>query len=355
MEKKIEINGIKFDVSTIENVYIESVEYIFVPKYLKDNSLKNKVTHNVYQFLNMEPYGLFNSEIDLDSIDYIVENLNGYIENEESGVICKQTKEYKYIETSMVDCLVICADKEYRFYGSGIDCANANILYNKVKLLLKGMNNSNSTVSSLTDAINKTSTSVGKFSKRIGKLSMEKKVILAAIAIFVFFFIVISIGASNEEKENFTTTINRTTELTTTYEYIDESESEDTTTSDYEEIETDEFITEEKTTETTTKETTTKETTTKETTTKETTTKETTTKETTTKETTTKETTTKEVTTTTEEYIEEISIYNVSGVLIHKEIDFNNKSIDVSEIVSGVYFIKIKTENETFVQKFIKE
>ena len=291
MDKKIEINGIKIDVSAIENVYLESVEYIFVPKYLKDNSLKNKVTHNVYQFLNMEPYGLLNNEIDLDSIKYIVENLNGYIENEESSVICKQTKEYKYIETSMVDCLVIRADKEYRFYGSGIDCPNANMLYNKVKLLMKGMNNSNSTVSSLTDAFHKTSTSVGKLSKTIGKLSLEKKVLLAAIVIFIFLFIVISIGASNEKKEISTTTINQTTESTSIYEYIDESELDDTTTSDFEEMETDEFIPEVETTETTTKEST--------------------------KETTTKPTTTKEVTTTTEEYIEDVVYITNTGSKYH--------------------------------------
>lgn len=297
MDKKIEINGIKIDVSAIENVYLESVEYIFVPKYLKDNSLKNRVTRNVYQFLNMEPYGLLNNEIDLDSIKYIVENLNGYIENEESSVICKQTKEYKYIETSMVDCLVICADKEYRFYGSGIDCANANMLYNKVKLLMKGMNNSNSTVSSLTDAFHKTSTSVGKLSKTIGKLSLERKVLLAAIVIFIFLFIVVSIGASNEKKENLTTTINQTTQSTSIYEYIDESELDDTTTSDCEEIGTDEFIPEVETTETTTKEITTK--------------------ETTTKETTTKPTTTKEVTTTTEEYVEDVVYITNTGSKYH--------------------------------------
>ena len=61
------------------------------------------------------------------------------------------------------------------------------------------------------------------------------------------------------------------------------------------------------------------------------------------------------ITTNDYEYIEEISIYNLSGVLIYKETDFNNKSVDVSDMVSGVYFIKVKTENETFIQKFIKE
>ena len=61
------------------------------------------------------------------------------------------------------------------------------------------------------------------------------------------------------------------------------------------------------------------------------------------------------ITTNDYEYVEEISIYNLSGVLIYKETDFNNKSVDVSNMVSGVYFIKIKTENEAFIQKFIKE
>ena len=297
MEKKFEINGIKFDVTAIKKVYLESAEYIFVPKYRKDNSLKNKVTHNVYQFLNMEPYGLFNSEIDLANIKYVVENLNGFIENEEPSVICKQTKEYKYIETAIVDCVVILSDKEYRFYGSGIDCANANMLYNKVNLLMKGMNNSNSAVSTVTDVLNKTSTSVGKLSKTIVKLPKEKKVLLAAVLFFIFLSIIISIGASKEKKENLTTTINQTIEPTSVYEYIDVDGVEDTTTSDYDGIEIDEFTTEVETSETTTKETTTK--------------------EPSTKETTTKQTSTKEVTTTTEEYVEEVVYITNTGSKYH--------------------------------------
>ena len=56
----------------------------------------------------------------------------------------------------------------------------------------------------------------------------------------------------------------------------------------------------------------------------------------------------------TETYIEEISIYTLSGVMIYKEVDFNNKSVDVSEYNSGVYVIKIKSNDKVVMKRFIK-
>ena len=56
----------------------------------------------------------------------------------------------------------------------------------------------------------------------------------------------------------------------------------------------------------------------------------------------------------TETYIEEISIYTLSGVMVYKEVDFNNKSVDVSEYNSGVYVIKIKSNDKVVMKRFIK-
>ena len=56
----------------------------------------------------------------------------------------------------------------------------------------------------------------------------------------------------------------------------------------------------------------------------------------------------------TETYIEEICIYTLSGVMVYKEVDFNNKSVDVSEYNSGVYVIKIKSNDKVVMKRFIK-
>ncbi|MBR5147017.1 MAG: T9SS type A sorting domain-containing protein, partial [Bacteroidales bacterium] len=57
----------------------------------------------------------------------------------------------------------------------------------------------------------------------------------------------------------------------------------------------------------------------------------------------------------TEAYIEEICIYTLSGVMIYREIDFDNKSIDVSNMNSGVYFVMIKTNDVVVTKRFVKE
>ena len=56
----------------------------------------------------------------------------------------------------------------------------------------------------------------------------------------------------------------------------------------------------------------------------------------------------------TETYIEEICIYTLSGVMVYKEVDFNNKSVDVSEYNSGVYVIMIKSNDKVVMKRFIK-
>ena len=56
-----------------------------------------------------------------------------------------------------------------------------------------------------------------------------------------------------------------------------------------------------------------------------------------------------------DEYIEEIRIYTMLGVVVYSEIDFDNKSIDVSNFNSGVYLIMIKTNGGVVTKRFIKE
>ena len=56
-----------------------------------------------------------------------------------------------------------------------------------------------------------------------------------------------------------------------------------------------------------------------------------------------------------DEYIEEIRIYTMLGVVVYREIDFDNKSVDVSNFNSGVYFVMIKTSGGVVTKRFIKE
>ncbi|MBO5848919.1 MAG: T9SS type A sorting domain-containing protein [Bacteroidales bacterium] len=56
----------------------------------------------------------------------------------------------------------------------------------------------------------------------------------------------------------------------------------------------------------------------------------------------------------TTENINEINIYNIVGVLVYSEKDFNN-NIDLSNFSNGVYFIKINTDKGEITKKFIKQ
>lgn len=60
----------------------------------------------------------------------------------------------------------------------------------------------------------------------------------------------------------------------------------------------------------------------------------------------------------TDNRIEEINIYTLTGVLVSKQLTDNNQhsmSIDVSELISGVYLVKVKTNDEEIVKSFIKK
>lgn len=55
----------------------------------------------------------------------------------------------------------------------------------------------------------------------------------------------------------------------------------------------------------------------------------------------------------TKENIKEIDIYTLTGVCVYKVTD-SNKIIDVSQLDRGVYFIKVRTENEEMIKPFVK-
>ena len=57
----------------------------------------------------------------------------------------------------------------------------------------------------------------------------------------------------------------------------------------------------------------------------------------------------------TEATIEAVSIYTLTGVMIYSEVDFNNNTINVSDFASGVYVMKVRTENGEVVKRFIKK
>ena len=57
----------------------------------------------------------------------------------------------------------------------------------------------------------------------------------------------------------------------------------------------------------------------------------------------------------TEANVEEVTIYTLTGVMVYSEVDFNNNSINVSELNGGVYIMKVRTENGEAVRRFIKK
>jgi len=56
----------------------------------------------------------------------------------------------------------------------------------------------------------------------------------------------------------------------------------------------------------------------------------------------------------TKQPIESISIYNLLGVLVYNK-SYNESSIDLQNIPSGVYFIEVKSNNEFYRKRIIKE
>lgn len=61
---------------------------------------------------------------------------------------------------------------------------------------------------------------------------------------------------------------------------------------------------------------------------------------------------------TTESSVEEVSIFTLTGALVSQQTTINGQqtsSIDVSELNSGVYFVRIKTNDGERVERFIKK
>ncbi len=57
-----------------------------------------------------------------------------------------------------------------------------------------------------------------------------------------------------------------------------------------------------------------------------------------------------------ESNIEEVTIYNVTGVMVHNvQCTMNNVQLNVSDLNCGVYFVKVRTENGDFVKRIVKE
>lgn len=55
------------------------------------------------------------------------------------------------------------------------------------------------------------------------------------------------------------------------------------------------------------------------------------------------------------ENIEEVSIYTITGVMVYNETVLSGNSIDVSELEGGIYIIKVRTENNEIVNRFVKK
>ena len=56
----------------------------------------------------------------------------------------------------------------------------------------------------------------------------------------------------------------------------------------------------------------------------------------------------------TEMNIEEISVYDTFGRLM-TTVNGQQKTVDVSELNNGVYFVRIKSNNEVITRQFVKE
>lgn len=60
-------------------------------------------------------------------------------------------------------------------------------------------------------------------------------------------------------------------------------------------------------------------------------------------------------TTTDNTSINNVSILDISGKVVLNSNNFNNNSVDISKLQSGVYFVKFSSDDKSIVKKFIKE
>ena len=60
----------------------------------------------------------------------------------------------------------------------------------------------------------------------------------------------------------------------------------------------------------------------------------------------------------TNEKIETISIYTITGVMVGQQSTVNSQqsmSIDVTNLNSGIYFVKINTKENEIIKRFVKK
>lgn len=231
MGVKFQIADSFIDISTIKEYRLEKGKYIYRPCYLKNKTLVNQISHKVYTFKEMEPYKPYDENIVLEDIPYAIVNANGSLDEEKSQTINKSTQEFHYSEIRNIDCLVIVADKEYVFYGSGIDCVNAKINYERLNLLIK--NSQKSTKKA--EIANKILTEGQSYAQKgivwYKGLNTNKRVIVGCVGLFVVILLICSIGAAtenNDYKETITEMTTAYVSETTTKEEATESVTETT-------------------------------------------------------------------------------------------------------------------------------
>ena len=54
--------------------------------------------------------------------------------------------------------------------------------------------------------------------------------------------------------------------------------------------------------------------------------------------------------------VEEVTIYNITGVIVYNErCTNNNVQVDIAELEAGAYIIKVRTENNETINRFVKK
>ena len=60
----------------------------------------------------------------------------------------------------------------------------------------------------------------------------------------------------------------------------------------------------------------------------------------------------------TEDEVEDVVVYSITGVIVGQQTTVNSQQtlvIDLSDLKSGIYFVKIKTEKGNIVKRIIKQ
>lgn len=250
MGTKFQIADKFIDITTIKEYRLENVKYIYRPRYLKDKTLVNKMSHKVYTFKDMEPYKPYDESVVLEDVPYAIINTNGSLDEEKGETVNKSTQEFHYTEVRNVDCLIIVADKEYVFYGSGIDCVSAKVSYERLKLLIKNSQKSTKKAEIANKVLTEGQSYTQKGITWFKGLNTNNKIIVGCVAMFVVILLICFIGAATEDNDY------EETPIETTTVYASEATIKEETT-ETTEIETTEVTTEETTVEEITEESTT--------------------------------------------------------------------------------------------------